>query len=337
MNQKKQSRQSQRSGCSGYQGLRPHRRDFLSIGSLAMGGLTLGQFLASRSAMAQESSSADKLDTKAMNVIQIVCDGGIAAQESWNPKPDAPLENRGPFGVAKTKIPGVVLSSTLPACAGIADKLCVVRSIVGSIPDHGLALYHMLTGYRPSTAIKHPSVGSVVSHELGARDGLPPYISIPQIRFDGSGTGYLSPKYGPFAVGGDPADGKNFQVRDLKLPAGVDAKEFERRKSLRDIVNGEFKKLNTDQSKIETMDSFYRQAYEMISSTKVRNAFDLSQESAETISDYGMGRYLSKGTYGIPYGAQAGMRDAASAPTCRGRRPICHTYFWRMGRPHTDT
>ena len=291
------------SGCIGYR--RGNRRDFLQVGSLAIGGLTLGNFIAGRAAIAAEGKS---FDIKAKSVIQIVCGGGIAAQESWNPKPDSPLEYRGPFGVAKTSVTGSVLSSTMPACAKIADKLCIVRSVIGSIPDHGLALYHMLSGYKSSTAIKHPSVGAVVNHEYGPRSGLPAYISIPNIGFDGSGTGYLSPKYGAFSVGGDPASGKNFSVRDLRLPLGVDEKEFARRRSLREIVNSEFRKLESDSAKLETMDSFYKQAYEMISSQKVRDAFDLSKESEQTQKAYGFGGFYSLGNRGIPYGNQAGMR-----------------------------
>lgn len=275
------------------------------MGSLAIGGLSLGQFLKIGAAQAKDGSATN---TTAKNVIQIICPGGIAAQESWNPKPDSPLEYRGPFGVSKTPITGTVLSSTMPNCAKIANKLCVVRSAIGSIPDHGLAMYHMLSGYKPSTAIKHPSVGAVVSHEYGARDGLPPYVAIPNVNFDGSGTGYLSQKFGAFGVGGDPANGNNFQVRDLQLPSGIDSAEFKRRKSLRDIVNNEFKKLEIESAKLDTMDSFYQQAYTMISSQKVRDAFDLSKESAKTKEAYGMGRFLERGTYGTPFGAQAGMR-----------------------------
>ncbi len=272
-----------------------------------MGGLTLGHFLGLKSAHADQKWFESK-EGKAKSVIQIVCGGGISAQEAWNPKPEAPLEYRGPFGVAKTPIPGVVLSETMQQCAKIADKLCVVRSVVGSIPDHGLAMYHMLSGHKPSTAIKHPSVGSVVNHEFGSRNNLPGYISVPGINLDGSGTGYLSPKYGSFSVGGDPAGDKSFQVRDMRLPGGLSDKEFSRRQSLREIVNGEFRKLEADTQRLDTMDSFYRQAYQMISSEKVREAFDVSKEPESIKKAYGHGQFLERVTYGDSYGSKAGMR-----------------------------
>lgn len=283
------------------------RREFIRVGSLAFGGLSLGHLFRVQSAQAQQKHSDSKEHT-AKSVIQIVCQGAISAQESWNPKPESPLEYRGPFGVAKTSIPGTVLSENMPACAKIADKLCVVRSVIGSIPDHGLGMYHMLSGHKSSTAIKHPSVGSVVNHEFGPRAALPGYMSIPNLDLAGSGTGYLSPRYGAFSIGGDPADDKGFQVRDLRLPNGVSQPEFNRRRSLREIMNNEFRKLDTDQTALDTMDSFYKQAYTMISSDKVRNAFDLSQESDKLKQTYGMGRFLENGHYGKPYGAQAGMR-----------------------------
>lgn len=292
-------------GCNGFRSNPWHRRDFLRVGSLSGLGLCLGDYLQLQAAQKHYQS----VEGKARSVIQIVCQGGIAAQESWNPKPEAPLEYRGPFGVVKTPIPGIALSENMRECAKIADKMCVVRSVVGAVPDHGLAQYHMLSGRRVSAAIKHPSIGAVVSHEFGPRAGLPAFIAVPDGRFFGSiGTGYLSPKYGAFSVGGDPAQGNNFQVRDLQLPAGIDAAAFKTRRNLRDIVNDQFRKLEADPAPLETMDAFYQQAYTMMSSEKVRNAFDLSQESDKIKKDYGFGRFLENGHYGQPFGSQAGMR-----------------------------
>lgn len=296
-------------GCAEfYRQQRRSRRDFLRVGSLAIGGLTLGDFFRIQSAQAEQKIYESKENT-AKSVIQIVCQGGIAAQESWNPKPESPLEYRGPFGVAKTPIPGMVLSEKMAECAKVADKMCIVRSVMGGPPDHGLAMYHMISGRRPSPAIKHPSVGAVVNHEFGSRGGLPGFIAIPGAGFPGDvDTGYLSPKYGSFSVGGDPAQGNSFQVRDLRLPDGVESTGFHTRRGLREIVNAEFAKLEADPTPLETMDSFYQQAYTMISSPAVRDAFDLSKEPESLKKEYGLGRFLENGHYGQPYGSQAGMR-----------------------------
>jgi len=295
-------------GCRSFRKQQYSRRDAIRVGSLALGGLTLGSFLRSRDARA-DRKVFDSKEGSAKSVIQIILPGGIAAQESWNPKPESPLEYRGPFGFLKTKIPGVIVSDLLPHQAAIAGKMCVVRSVVGNIPDHGLGTYNMITGQKPSPAIKHPSVGAVVNHEFGPRAGLPAYIGVPTIdNLPGSGTGYLSDAYGAFGVGGDPAAGDGFEVRDLRLPNGVDLEAFEKRKSVRDLVNSQFRKLESNPAALDTMDSYYQQAYEMISSQKVRDAFDISKEPAKIKERYGMGQYLENGSYGASLGSQAGGR-----------------------------
>lgn len=280
------------------------RRDAMKIGSLGALGLSLGDMLRVEAAQKWFESK----EGKCKSVIQILCQGGIAAQESWNPKPEAPLEYRGPFGVNKTPIPGIVMSEMVPELSKIADKLCVVRSVTGKEIDHGRAMYAMMTGYRMSPAIKHPAMGSIVNHEFGARAGFPGLIAIPGAAYGAADTGYLSPKYGAFATGEDPAQGNGFKVRDLKLPSGVTDEMFSDRRGLREMMNNQFRKLESNSEKLDTMDSFYKQAYTMLSSDKVKDAFDLSKESDKTKEAYGYGRFLENGHYGTPYGSQAGMR-----------------------------
>ncbi len=293
-------------GCPGFRRTQNRtRRDILRVGSLSGLGLTLGNLYRAEAAQKWFESK----EGTAKSVIQIILPGGIAAQETWNPQPEAPLEYRGPFGFHKTKIPGVLVGEMFPNLAKVAHKMCVVRSLVGNIPDHGLATYNMITGQKPSQAIKHPSVGAVVNHEFGARNGLPGYIGVPTVEnVSGAGTGYLSDTYGAFGVGGDPAAGDNFQVRDLNLPNGVDLEAFDKRRNLRELVNNEFRKLEANPAPLETMDSYYQQAYSMISSQSVRDAFDLSQEPEAIRERYGFGKYLTGGHYGASQGSQAGGR-----------------------------
>ena len=99
-------------------------------------------------------------------------------QESFDPKPEAPVEYRGSFGVSKTNH-GDVFSDTFPKTSTIANKVTVIRSVVGRIPDHQQTTYHLITGYTPTAVIDFPQMGVVVSHELGARSEVPPYIAIP--------------------------------------------------------------------------------------------------------------------------------------------------------------
>ena len=112
------------------------RRGFLRVGSLGLGGLSLGHFLQLRSAQAEQKWYQSK-ENSAKSVIQIFLPGGCAHQESWDPKPEAPLEYRGPFGVVKTKLTGQVFSENMQRSAAIADKLCLIRSMTGKEADHG--------------------------------------------------------------------------------------------------------------------------------------------------------------------------------------------------------
>jgi hypothetical protein len=262
---------------------KPGRREFLRVGVIGALGLTLGDYLKMK-ARADLKVFPSK-ETAVKSVIQIVLPGGMAHQESWDPKPDAPLEYRGPFSVVKTKVPGVVFNENFRELARIADKLTVIRSIAGKEADHGRASYTMYTGYRKSPAIVHPSLGAVVSHEYGPRKEMPPYVAIPTASEYG-GTGYLGSQYGPFGIGSDPGR-PNYQVRDLTLPPGVDDRRFTTRREIRGVVDEHFRKQADKAQALGAMDSFYQRAYAMISSPAAREAFDISKESAATRSLYG--------------------------------------------------
>jgi hypothetical protein len=261
----------------------PARREFLRVGVVGSLGLTLGQYFAMQ-AKADIKNYVSK-EGPAKSVIQVVLPGGMAHQESWDPKPEAPLEYRGPFGVAKTKLPGVVFNENFRSLAQVADKMTVIRSIAGKEADHGRATYTMYTGYRKSPAIEHPSLGSVVSHEFGPRKDLPPYVAVPTSSEYG-GTGYLGSQFGPFGIGSDPSR-SNYQVRDLSLPNGVDDRRFSVRREMRDVVDDHFRYQAGNAEALGAMDEFYQRAYAMISSPAARAAFDISKETAATRDKYG--------------------------------------------------
>src|SRR5262249_5867293 len=142
----------------------------------------------------------------AKSVIQIYLPGGMAAQETFDPKLLAPIEYRGPLNPIKTKLAGVQFSELMTRTAQVADKITVVRSMTHGEADHDRGTHNMFTGYRPSPAIHFPSFGSVVSHEFGSRNNLPPYVCIPSLPNSFAGTGYLGSAYGAFSIGGDPAN-----------------------------------------------------------------------------------------------------------------------------------
>ena len=265
---------------------RPSRREFLQVGSLGAFGLTLGRFLElqARGATAADGKSKSKEPT-AKSVIHIYLPGGMAAQESWDPKLLAPLEYRGPLGTVRTKIEGVHFSEHLAKTAQMADRITVIRSMTHGEADHDRGTHNMFTGYRPSPALQFPSFGSVVSHELGSRNDLPPYVCIPNLPTTFAGTGYLGSAFGPFSLGNDPAAG-DFKVRDLSLPEGITEKRFDQRKEMRAIVDSHFSQLEKSDA-LAGMDSFYARAYSMVSSEKARAAFAIKDEPEKLRDEYG--------------------------------------------------
>ncbi|REJ68163.1 MAG: DUF1501 domain-containing protein [Planctomycetota bacterium] len=260
------------------------RRGFLHAGMVGGIGLTLADYLRLQEVQAAETGRQPNGPAK--SIIYIFLQGGIAQQESWDPKPHAPEEYRGAFGSIGTALAGIRFNELMPHSAKIADKLCVCRSMSHGDADHDRSTYIMFTGYKPTPAIQHPSFGSVVAHEYGPQNQLPPYITIPNQLDDSGGPGYLSSAFNSFSLGANPS-AKNFRVRDLELPGGVDQPRFARRRRLLDAVNDHFRALEESDA-LEAVDSFYQRAYAMISSEKAREAFDLSKEDPKLREEYGL-------------------------------------------------
>ena len=261
----------------------PSRRTFLQVGAATGLGLTLDGFL--RNQARADLKHYETKEGKAKSVIHIFLPGGSAHQDSWDPKPNAPIEYRGEMGVIKTKLDGVFFNEHLKKTAEIADKLAICRSMTHGEAAHERGTHNMFTGYRPSPALQYPSFGSVVSHEFGVRNNLPPYVCVPSVPTTYAGSGYLSSKFAPFALGADPANG-NFTVQDLALPGGVDDKRFTTRKNMLSAVNDHFATKEKSDN-IAAMDTFYQQAYQLISSPKAKEAFNINAEDAKLRDAYG--------------------------------------------------
>jgi hypothetical protein len=247
-----------------------HRRHFLfGLSTLTLPSLLKAQYGANKA--------------KAKNVINIFLPGGIAAQEYLDPKPLAPSEYRGPFGSIKTNVSGIEIGEKFQNLAKVADKFSIIRSTTHGEAAHERGVHSMMTGYKPSPALVYPSMGSVVSVELGSRNKLPAYVSVPSALENG-GSGYLSSKYSPFSLGSDPSS-PSFKVRDLN--SDVDGQRFNRRKSILETVDSKFKN-ETDSENVSAIDSFYSQAYDLISSESAKNAFDITKEDQKTKEMYGL-------------------------------------------------
>ena len=259
-----------------------NRRNFLHVGFVGGLGLTLDQYLRLQSANAADPAAKEP---KAKACIHIFMPGGMAHQESWDPKPFAPVEYRGEMQSIATKLEGVQFNECMKETAKIADKITVCRSMTHGEAAHERGTHNMFTGYRPSPALKFPSFGSVISHELGVRNNLPPYVAIPSQPAQDAGSGYLSSAYAPFSLGSDPAN-PGFRVQDLQLPGNVTPDRFASRRKMLDAVNDHFAgKEKADN--LEAMDTFYQRAYGLISSEKARAAFDINAEDAKIRDTYG--------------------------------------------------
>ena len=260
------------------------RRGFLSVGTIGALGISLADVLRMEKAKADIKNYASREGT-AKSIIYIYLPGGAAHQETFDPKPFAPVEYRGPMGSIETSIPGVRLGEMLTHTAKVVDKIAICRSMTHGEAAHERGTHNMFTGYRPSPALQYPSMGSVVSHEFGPRNNLPPYVCIPNQPNEFAGTGYLSSSYAGFSLGSDPAD-KNFLVRDLSLPGGVDCGRFDNRRRMLDVVNGYFREKEKSDS-LDALDTFYDRAYSLISSQQAREAFDMAKEPDAIKDEYG--------------------------------------------------
>lgn len=251
------------------------RRDLVRYGSLSAMSFGLTDWFRSRT---QAESSTN---VRAKSCILLWLDGGPSHLETFDLKPDAPSEVRGPFQPIATNVSGIQLSELLSKTAKVCDKLAIVRSMTSPLGEHGLANQYLLTGYKPSPVIEYPHFGSVVSHLNNATSILPPYVAIPQYRM--SSGGFLGSNFEPFATDGDPSK-VDFRVRDLDFFPGVDLHRIQRRREF-------LAEFDAVQAKLETgdrpVDSAFEKAYRLVTSDTAKRAFDLSEEPENTRARYG--------------------------------------------------
>ncbi len=247
------------------------RRDFIRIGSLAIGGLSLPRLL---------SASPKRPDLCCIVIFQ---NGGSSQLDTFDPKPDAPQDIRGSFKSIPTTVPGVHISELLPQTARSMKKFSIIRSMHSDEAIHERARQYISSGSRPRNDLIQPCYGSVVSKEFGVKNGLPPYVVIPEKDLSAE-AGFLGASFDPFVTGNPNT--KTFSVKDLTLPLGVTFDEAQARARLLAALDGEFKKVEQSPL-IESMDEFYQKAFDLISSPVAKKAFDLNQEPDKLRDTYG--------------------------------------------------
>ncbi|MEL6896824.1 MAG: DUF1501 domain-containing protein, partial [Planctomycetota bacterium] len=205
------------------------RRQIVRIGGLSALGLGLGSFFRLQNAGAAGATHPPK----AKACILIWLDGGPSHLETFDPKPDAPEEVRGPLGSIRTNVTGVRIGECLERTAGMMDKLTIVRSMTSPLGEHNFGTHYLMTGYKPSPALEYPTFGATLTHVKKPSGVLPPNIAVPQFSRNVSGNGFLPIETSPFSVGGNP-ERADFRVRDLDFYHGLDLTRLDRR---RQIVN----------------------------------------------------------------------------------------------------
>jgi len=266
-----------------------HRRDVLRVGVLSLLGLSLSKYYALADSAPKTQADGQHTAGTADSVVLIWLAGGPSHVDTFDPKPDSPLEIRGKFNAIPTNANGIQLSEHLPKLAQQMDKVCAVRSVTSPTGAHEIGTHYMLTGFMPLPGFAVPSYGAVASSLLGPRSALPPYISIQQPGSE-MGAGFLGASLNPFYPGGDPAN-PNFRVRDLDPSAGMTEAKQERRKQLRETVDAAFRQHEKGSDTARAVDSFYNRAYTLLSSTEARAAFDLSKEKPELRDSYGRNNF----------------------------------------------
>ncbi len=258
------------------------RRDFLRLGVLALGGIDLAGLLAARAA-------AGQLDPDT-SVILFWMWGGPSQFETYDPKPDAPAEYRGPFRPISTAVPGLDLCELFPRQAGLGGKIALVRSLHHTMSAHNDGSIEVLTGRTParpdptSTAFsEHPDFGMVASRVRGLRgDGMPRYVGIPKQPFMTRPT-YLGVAHSAFATG-DPS-APDFRPPALKLVGGVNGRRLDDRRGLLRQFDGFRRRLDDAAGGVD--DPFRQAAFQMLTNPRVASAFDLSREDPRLRDRYG--------------------------------------------------
>lgn len=265
------------------------RRQLLQIGVPAL-GLSLPGLLAREAQAAQEKQSSSR-----KSIIVFWTDGGLSQQDTYDLKPDAPAEYRGMYQSIATSAPGVMLGERLPRQAKLMDRLSVVRSVHHENGIHAPSAHWMQTGYFGPTlarnAAQKPSFGSVISRSLGTRQPpMPAYVSMPKAEaFGYQGAVYLGKAYNPLEVIADP-NAANFKVPNLSLPDGLALRNVDARRSLLKTFDT-FRKDIDQTGGMEGLDTFKRQALEMVAGERMRQAFDLNVEDLKLRDRYGRHRY----------------------------------------------
>jgi hypothetical protein len=276
------------------------RRDMLRVGSLGIAGLSLPGLLAAESKTAESRDGGSPRRGKARSCILFFLEGGPAHQDTFDMKPDAPEEYRGEFQPIATSEPGVWVCEHLPRLARQMHHVAQVRSVHHRVVDHNAGAYYALTGRAPfeqgrliisESPSDFPPFGSVMARLRPPGSALPAFVHLPDLMFNnnfdlpGQKAGFLGPAFDPFVVG-DPS-APNYEVPGLKRVKDVSAERFQDRKGLLAQLD-QARGLSPADPEVARLSIHLERAFELLSSSASRKAFDLSQEPAALRERYGL-------------------------------------------------
>jgi len=267
------------------------RRDFLQAGALGALGLSLPLFNGLRAMGAVDKSKDSR------SCIMIFNLGAPSQMDTWDPKPDAPREIRGPFKTIRTNNPEIQITEIFPRMAKLADKFSLVRSVYHSAAAvHDTGHQMMQTGRLFTGGINTPHAGCALEFLKGRRTELPAHVILPEPMGPtggnlphGQDAGFLGKTYDPFVLNADPS-AKDFKVPDLLPPKEISEVRLQRRRELRQLVDEAVKNFEASES-AKLMDSNFTDAYRLMTSTAARDAFALEKEPASVRERYGMNRF----------------------------------------------
>ena len=250
------------------------RRQFIQVGALGS-GLTLADYL--------RSYAADANAPAKRSAIFIFMEGAPSHQDTFDLKPNAPVDVRGDFKPVATNASGVEICEHLPMLAQRANRFAVIRGVTHNVADHGLAKKYLLTGNKASQTVSYPEYGSVVSHEFPSIRELPTYVSIDEAFV---GPGYLGSRCSALTAD-KPKHGVPYSVRGVSLEDGLTIEKYKSQKKLLEDLDTAFRGFEDVDDQVRGMDRFSQQAYDIISSPKTRAAFDLSTEQPAESDRFG--------------------------------------------------
>ncbi|MCA9175099.1 MAG: DUF1501 domain-containing protein [Planctomycetales bacterium] len=264
------------------------RRDLLQAG--AAGAFGFGWSLPGLLAAEQASPQG----AKDVSLIIVFLQGGLSTIDTWDMKPEAPVEFRGEFRPIGTKVPEIQLCEHLPRLARHTDKFSLVRSFGHSNSGHGPADHFMLTGYHPAAGFnaslkpnnQRPAHGAVIARQQGPRGSTPPYVCLPKMH-NAAGSAYLGSTAAPFVVDADP-NAPNFSVPDLAPPLAVPGDRLEARRELLSTVNRFASSADAAANdRSAALNQFQAKAFDLMTSAETRQAFDITREPDAMRDAYG--------------------------------------------------